>query len=451
MTGGEPEVLAPHFENESGGWVLQRETVTNLSFPANQPIPGRSAETLSTRPRILLVGASVRWAAQSSKNAGFSVIGMDLFGDTDTRAACEVFYRISPEDASEIERLRQKIDAVAERHQARQWIVGGLGLLSDEPSKRESGPKALSRLCDGLAISVPTTLSKIPAADFPLDQTAEGVVSKQSVPRRWLVKQHQSCGGLGVRFWDRSDIESRHAIESGQASLQPFISGHRYGLVAIANGKATHLLGMTRSLRQRVGSQPFVYAGSIGPCWDPAVPFEAMTELSRRVAAEYSIRGLFNLDFIHDRRGRWWLLELNARPSGSCEIVERSAWQSGKLSLSKSLMGLHIAAVDHKPYEPDELETSNPNRPNSLHLKQIVYARGEGHFQTPNEVERIADVPKDQTLIKEGHPIATSISTCTSAIRIGPTYTGDRGSIWRMIRANTRQVRGMVKPIGEST
>ena len=435
-TGGEPEVLAPHFENDSGGWVLQRETVTNHGDSANQPIPMRSSETSTTLPRILLVGASVRWAAQSSKKAGFSVIGMDLFGDADTRAACDVFYRISAEDVSELERLRQKIDTIAERYHARQWIVGGLGPWSEESAMGASGPNELSRLCDGLAISVPTTLTKLSAAEVPWGPAAEAGISKQSVSRRWLVKQHRSCGGLGVRFWDPSDIEGRHAIESGQAFLQMYVSGHRYGLVAIANGEATHLMGLTRSLRHRVGSRPFVYAGSIGPCWNPAVPRETMAELSRRVAAEYSIRGLFNLDFVHDRCGQWWLLELNARPSGSCEVIERSAWQSGRISLSKSLMGMHIAAVDRTPFEANELETFNPERVNSLHLKQIVYAQPQGHFQTPDDIESIGDIPEDQTFVEEGHPIATSISTCT----------GNSGSIGKMIRANTTRIRGMVQP-----
>lgn len=440
MTGGEPEVLAPRVVNESGGWVLQDETVTNCSKPANQPISLQQTDPLISYPSLLLVGASVRWAAQSAKKAGFHVIGMDLFGDTDTLSACDVFYRISPEVAAKTERLQQKIEAIADLHQARPWLVGGLSAFSDgssdESLNEKSAPASLKRLCDGLTISIPPTLIKIPAADSSLKQTAEDVGSTAFASRRWLLKQHQSCGGLGVRFWDSRDTQSRHAIESGRAHLQQFISGHRYGLVAIANTETTHLLGMTRSLRQRIGGRPFVYSGSVGPCWDPSFPIEAMTELSRRIALEYSVRGLFNLDFVHDREGQWWLLELNARPSGSCEVIERSAWQSGKLRPSKSLMSLHVEAVDGKPIELDGLGSFAPNSSTSLYLKQIVYARREGRFHTPDVLEGIADVPCDQTQIQAGHPIATLIGSLDA----------DRETLLKTMRANQRHLHAMVKP-----
>ncbi len=39
--------------------------------------------------RLILVGASVRAAAQSAARAGFQVTGIDLFGDIDTVAACQ--------------------------------------------------------------------------------------------------------------------------------------------------------------------------------------------------------------------------------------------------------------------------------------------------------------------------------------------------------------------------
>ena len=41
---------------------------------------------------VVLIGASIRSAAQSAKRAGFHVIGIDHFGDIDTREACAEFW-----------------------------------------------------------------------------------------------------------------------------------------------------------------------------------------------------------------------------------------------------------------------------------------------------------------------------------------------------------------------
>ena len=56
-------------------------------------ISGES-EAETVRSPLILVGASVRAAAQSAQTAGFSVIGIDLFGDTDTLRACDRYHRL---------------------------------------------------------------------------------------------------------------------------------------------------------------------------------------------------------------------------------------------------------------------------------------------------------------------------------------------------------------------
>ena len=50
------------------------------------------------RATLVLIGASVRAAAQSARRGGYRIIGIDLFGDTDTRELCDEFYLLSPEN-----------------------------------------------------------------------------------------------------------------------------------------------------------------------------------------------------------------------------------------------------------------------------------------------------------------------------------------------------------------
>ena len=53
------------------------------------------------RKQIVLLGASIRPAAQSARRAGLSVTGIDLFGDTDTVAACDRYLAIDAERNSD--------------------------------------------------------------------------------------------------------------------------------------------------------------------------------------------------------------------------------------------------------------------------------------------------------------------------------------------------------------
>ncbi|TWU04068.1 ATP-grasp domain-containing protein [Neorhodopirellula pilleata] len=364
---------------------MQAETVTNSSNDAKQAIDSQPQDSRIPGRSIVLVGASVRWAAQSARRAGYRVIGMDLFGDTDTLAVCEHFEQIPDETAADPERLRASIEQLSRRMKADVKIVGGIASISSD-----IGISDLIAACEGGPISVPPTLfDEISIRQSPL------------FTGQWLIKKHRSAGGLGVQCWDPANASLVEAFESHENYLQQRVRGRSFGVVAISNGCETRILGLSRSFRKRIGRLPFVYAGSIGPWFEPGFPHQAIQRVADRLARSHHLRGLFNLDLIRDRDNRWWLLEVNCRPSGSCEVIERAAIHGGNFGEHQSLMRMHCDAIAGHPIEWNELPSM------SIHCKRIVYAKQDGRFQPNRAPAGIADIPESGTLISAGQPIAT--------------------------------------------
>lgn len=422
---------------------MQSETVTNKGGLANQV--ARTSWGHHNPPSVLLVGASVRWAAESAAAGGYRVVGRDLFGDLDTRAACARFEPITPTEQSAPEKLAESIATLAGQQQAPVVWVGGLkGTADGSRGRPRRTHQELTELAQHAGFWVPETFTCVPET-FPANA---GDVPSDC---RWLVKEADSTGGLGVHFrgqWPHFRGQWPHRTIPAAAILQRWVPGRPMGLVAIAETSGVSLLGMTRSIHHRRGDLPFLYAGSrtmnhsdIVP--SGIVPWSAMQTLCERVAETRGLRGLFNLDWIHDRSDRWWLLEINERPTASCEIIERALRHRGHLAGDDSLMRWHLAAVLSKPSTNgrsrqviDRVGEFEHASPPSTHLKRIVYSRCDGWFdssrlaqfwQTAGDHPRdrdesprwqLADVPADGTPVQRGQPIATLLVDSKSAAPI---------------------------------
>jgi hypothetical protein len=389
------------------------------------------------RPAILLAGASVRWAAQSLRRGlpNTRIIGLDWFGDSDTRMVCDAFHRFQSEGESS-QNLAEQIDSVADVHAARVLHVGGLRVAGGtEPLDvcvrlqavvrelaDESGTFAfpvafpLTYLCSAEGCRVTDVGGEESSTTTPLDGA-----SGQSL--RWLWKQHDSTGGLGIRAATPGD---KPIAEAGDGWLQQRIPGRSYGLVAIAEADRTRVLGLSRGLHHRSGDRPFIHSGSRGPVFDwgdtIGVPWQSLQKVSERVAREFSLRGLFNLDFVCDDAGRWWLLELNARPSASCEVIERWGTEVGWLAAEHSLMRMHLDAMDgNEPTDQmgcrSNLDQLPGEKATRQWVKRIVFANRDvlvdvekiqRRLRAESIAVELADLPSNRpAFVTVGEPILT--------------------------------------------
>ncbi|MEP2311253.1 MAG: hypothetical protein ABJH87_22100, partial [Rhodopirellula bahusiensis] len=184
----------------------------------------------------------------------------------------------------------------------------------------------------------------------------------------------------------------------------------------------------TLGMHRRSGDRPFIHSGSRGPVFafgdsgSVDVPWRSLQALCERVAQQFSLRGLFNLDFIRDAMGRWWLLELNARPSASCEVIERWATEVGKLDPGHSLMRMHLDAFDGRD-QMDLMDCQSNHDPlplakNSAQwIKRIVFANRDVSVDV-EQIQRqlraesiavdLADLPSSSpTFVAAEEPILT--------------------------------------------
>lgn len=400
--------------------------------PAPRNRPSRCSCTAENQ--IVLMGASVRAAAQSASRAGFCVTGIDLFCDSDTEAACHQLFAVpglghskagfaNAGDGDPGAFGRVGLERVIHACRGVRLVeVGGLSagnLLSQR----------LSSLCPQLG-PTPQVRQQIGDVEFLRELAASTgmrfprsshrgwpATTARHAPGRWLVKRRFSCGGLGVHWQDADSIIAADEL------LQQWVAGRSYGATLLSNGDDVVLLGACRSLFRRRGRLPFVYAGSFGPTSLSPELTHTLRRLGKQIVAATKLRGLFNVDYLLDRQGNAWLIEINPRWSGSSELIERRLIDRQALGIESSLFALSIQAIqgnDISLLSRQDLAESAEGHP--VFLKRIVFASSDVCFHrslltqltvltSGNDIHTaIHDVPREGTVIRQGEPLLTLIS-----------------------------------------
>jgi predicted ATP-grasp superfamily ATP-dependent carboligase len=351
---------------------------------------------MSKRPLILL-GASVRAAAQSAIRAGFSPFAIDLFADRDLQAVCSTL---------KIERFPgQFFTALAESPQAPWIYAGGLEnhprlvdrLATIRPLLGNRGD-VLRRIRNPLLFAAAANEAGCP---FPAVRYAEAG-NLERPDQRWLVKPWRSGGGLLIRPTTASD---RDRLPRGMY-IQRHIHGESASAIFIAASRRATLLGVSKQL---VGGsfgldRPFLYVGSLGPLALTTAQMARLDLLGNVLAQQFGLMGLFNIDFI--RAGdELWPLEVNPRYSASIEVLER-------ITGSRFLDLNATACID------GTLPNMTTPQPDRFAGKAIVYASHDG-FVPPalDEIARdwnsaaswpdLADIPRIGDPLRAGQPVVT--------------------------------------------
>ena len=275
-------------------------------------------------PVIAVAALSARPLAQAARDDGYRVIGLDLFGDADTRAACIQWLPIG--DASTLcidtAALLDALAILARRGDVVGWVVGsgfegrpdllerGAALLPlignrADAVRRVRDPAAFFGFLDRLGIDHPAVSLRAP-------ETAGG----------WLLKDAHGCGGSHIRRATAAcRAESDHHYfqrEAGGAPMSAtFIAA--YGDADADAAEAAFVLGFNQLVVRGVGDRPFVYCGVVGPV---ALPGDAARQAGaavREIAAEFGLRGLASLDFLLDGDAIS-VLEVNPRPPASMAL-----------------------------------------------------------------------------------------------------------------------------------
>lgn len=357
-----------------------------------QPPENAADPCTDVPPTIALVGASVRAAAESARRGGYRVIGIDRFGDTDTREICDKYFPLPPENDPRCNEIARAINGI------NVCLVGGLH--RDVPFLQmvmvDRRPANIWRELGDLAKYDDRAVIRFPPCARSIDSIGEG---------RWLRKRFDSCGGLGVEWADQS------MTRSSKEQLQQWIDGRPMGATLISDGASTRLCGICESLVRPIGRLPFVYAGSIGPIELPARICESVERFGSQAAIARDVRGLFNVDFILDDAGKVWVLEINPRWSASMELIQRNLIASGKasslFSVSQRAKSRRLTNTEWESIQCDALPCFEKRIQFAEQPLQFARRRWEASLE---EGETLHDIPADGTEIAAGEPICTVIA-----------------------------------------
>ena len=355
---------------------------------------------------FLILGASVRAAAQSARAAGLTPVAGDLFADADLREIAR---------AERVERYPNGLEAVARREPPGSWMyTGGVENhpdLVDRISRRHrllGNPGGVLR-----AVRDPARLHAVlVAAGLPALEISN---SAAGLPRdgSWLRKPRRSCGGIGITRLTAESIKPRNRNPDSDY-FQAYVAGQPQSAVFLACRTGTILCGVTRQL---IGSPTagdsssagaaFRYLGSIGPLPPSDSERAQWNRIGSELASRFGLVGLFGVDAVL-AAGTIWPVEVNPRYTASVELLERACnW---------SAVGNHVAACcGLESAGPPELQHPTPL------AKAVLFARREVRFtrQTWQHLREacseetlldVADIPVDGTRIKAGHPICTVFS-----------------------------------------
>jgi predicted ATP-grasp superfamily ATP-dependent carboligase len=341
---------------------------------------------------LLILGASVRAAAQSAARAGILPICGDLFFDADLPAdASGRVARSFPGDL-----LR-----VADKARPAPWMyTGGL----------ENHPRVVARISRGRELlgTPPESLRRV-RDPFEVERILrqagllfpECRAASDGLPAdgTWLKKSVASSGGLRVAAWRGGPPDARRGWY-----FQRRVEGLPTSAVYLAASGRSCLLATTEQVLVGSGRLPFQYAGSIGPLNLTPAQRAAVSAVGDVVAGRFGLRGVFGVDFVL-LGDEVWTIEINPRYTASTEVLERT--------LGFNAVDLHVAACRELRL-PDSIAPAS----SGFCGKWIVY--GERGRVVDEEMVRgllarnrdcawpqVADIPRAGTVLQPGHPVLT--------------------------------------------
>ncbi len=357
---------------------------------------------LATSP-LLIVGASVRAAAQAARRSGWTkLIGLDLFRDLDW-----------PDESrgGQVSSLDLRpgagdwLDAVLSSAQA--WIYTGA---------MENRPQVVARLARRVAlIGNPSAVirqvrdplavaSALRGCRLPFAETRRTALP--TLPEgQWLCKPRRSMGGQGIRLL----AGPRETLPCRGSYYQRYLPGPSCAAVFLAAAGQPRLVGVTRQLigDRRFGADGFRYAGSIGPLVLSERQQHRWEQVGQALCAAFPLQGLFGVDAIETEQGVV-PVEVNPRYTASMEVVERIRdWP---------LIAWHVLAC-RTAWLPAIAAGSVPR----CGGKAILYAdqlcqwteAGESLRRELHDADRwptAADIPHVGTLFSPSNPILTVLA-----------------------------------------
>lgn len=401
---------------------------------------------------IALAGLSARMLAEAARDGGLRAVALDLFGDVDTRRAAESWLPIGDPARLAIDRDALFAALRSQRAQgASGWIAGSgfeadIGVLAAgarllpligntaEVVAAVRDPAKFFRRLAALGIPHPETRLALPVA-------AAG----------WLRKNAGSSGGRAVGPVEHgvppgagqtpSDGDADGDGDDGGIHYQRLAPGRPMSVLFLADGRRSRVLGVNRQIVRRLGRQPFVFRGCIGPLPVPPVLRDALHGIVDALTADFGLRGLNGLDFLLDGE-RLAVLELNPRPPASIALYPDA--------LPGGLIRAHLAASLDQGLPA---AAGNGAAPSAGQAAQVSTVRGievvfaDRHYRIDAAAaDVLARQPWCHDLPQHGSCVPPAVPLCTVSAA-GGTET----EVQALLRQRRRQITLLLEQHDESS
>ena len=364
-----------------------------------------------TRPAVVVAGLSARMLAESARCAGWRVIALDLFGDSDTRGAAERWHPVGQAATLALDPARTR--AALERARFEPGVIGWIA-----GSGFEACPALLRADIEGLPLigNAPQAYDVVrtPARFFAL-LNEHGIAypeTRMDAPHNtsgWLRKETSGTGGWHIRLADAANAPAHD--ERGGVYYQRFCAGRPMSALFLADGRHATVLGINEQIVTRHGEHPFAWRGAIGPVQVGERLADAVRHAVQTIVAASGLVGLNSLDFLSDGE-RCVVLEVNARPSATMALYDCEP--------HAPLFARHVRACRGESLETFEAEEQEENA--SAHAppvrgQLVVFAQAD-HAVTlafEDQARRLGwchDIPVAGSAIAAGTPLCTVSATC---------------------------------------
>ncbi|MSQ69380.1 MAG: ATP-grasp domain-containing protein [Gammaproteobacteria bacterium] len=273
---------------------------------------------LSAEPREVLIFARAgRQLAAAALAAGYRALVADVFGDVDTRALATHWAALPAGrglrlDAAGVAEVSRQFSARAP-HAALVWGSGFerrealLQRLAGQHEVLGTSGAALRTLWEPARLS-----QRLRELDIPTP-----ALRFSRVPRRgrWLAKQIGSAGGAHVR-WARPG-----AALGRTAFAQAHCAGRSLSVSLVAGVGEVAVLGFCEHLFWPGAARPFEYGGALVVRDLPPAVTQRITSALVRLCPALGLVGLCGVDFVLDAQQRWWLIEINPRPTATFDLL----------------------------------------------------------------------------------------------------------------------------------
>ena len=411
-----------------------------------------------TKETIIIVGFNARPIVASAKRAGFRVLAVDYWGDTDLRNLADdtesVLKQVPgmrpreelKQPASDL--LVECAEKIASRHPSEvDFVLVGSG-LDDRPDLwlelGEIAPvlgnpvETLVRARDRLRLYETATRLGMPTPmTLKASSLSETLDHANKIGYPLVMKPPGGGGGLGIKYVrTESELRKLYLVEmkphfGDTVFLQEFIDGINASASIIGDGAGCVVLTANEQLigLKELGARtPFVWCGNVVPLDISGNnrKVKAITAAAKSLGEKLKLFGSNGFDFVVRRRDETpVIIECNPRFQGTLECVE--------MATGVKLVDEHVKSCR------GELSRNLP-APNKYVTKMIPFAKEKCMIGELTEIPGVGDVSPEGVVCEQGDPICT-------VHRIGETkeesMTKAKESVAEVYRRTT--VRGILE------